>query len=208
MLRLLARTGKEAATIIGEREKPMIVEFGNHLAKQGGYAYKARTDLSYGGKKGELDLLAYNWKVADEVLLVEFKAVLGVDEIGEVKSVTKELQDAQEQLRNVEAILRSMPDSEKAVLYKFVKWDRVKHYFKLVVTYDSEPNEHYDHSEIPAIAFLTMLARLREKDYRSPRKLVEVCRNRKWASKLLDYKERYWPFKVGDVTYELPVLTE
>ena len=94
LLRLMTRTPglkKDAATIVGNRERLMLSKLGNYLATHAGYAFKVATDVEYGGEKGELDLLAYNPKYAEELLLIEGKTVLDADEINEVNAVTEEM---------------------------------------------------------------------------------------------------------------------
>jgi hypothetical protein len=209
--KLMSRTKSlqdHAATLIGSREGRMLRELGDLLSRRGKTAYKLTTPISLGGDKGEVDLLAYNWKFPDELLILEGKAVLGVDEINEVDAATMEMQGGQDQLATVKRILARMSDGDKATLFKFVNWTLVKNIYGVVVSSDAEPNDKYDHSEYPGISLQTIGARLRDNHFASPQKFWRACQERKWMNKLREYTESYSPIKVGDVTYELPVLVE
>jgi hypothetical protein len=210
MLKLMSRTPalrELSATLIGSREQAMLRELGALLSSKGGCGYKLNTDVEHGGERGEIDLLAYNLKFPDELLLVEGKASLGVDEINEVDAATLDMQKGQKQLGNVEMILEGMSEEEKRHLFKFVNWPFVKQVFGLVVSADAEPNGKFDHSHYPGISLQTMKARLRDNHFASPRKIWAACKERKWLAWLVHYDESYVPVVVGDVTYELPVLT-
>ena len=76
MLKLLSRDPSMqnlAATMIGSREKTMLREMGATLPRKGGYDFKLNKTLQYMDRKGELDLLAYNRKYPDQILLIEGK---------------------------------------------------------------------------------------------------------------------------------------
>jgi hypothetical protein len=211
MLRLMARTKaseKHAATLIGSRERSMLNELGGLLSRQGGTAFKLMTEIGDEQKEGEVDLLAYNPKFPDEVLLVEGKAFLGVDEINEVDAATKEMQKAQAQLDDAVEIMTRIPQGERQNLFKFVNWGMVKDFYCVVVATGVEPNDKYDHTSIPGISLETIQARLRENHFESPKKFWTACKNRQWLQRLLEYREVHHPIKVGDVTYELPMLKE
>ena len=102
-----------AATLIGSREGHMLRELGGLLSRRGKTAYKLTTSIAIGENKGEVDFLAYNQKFPDELLIVEGKAVLGVNEVNEVDAATKEMQGGQQQLTNVKSILARMSDGER-----------------------------------------------------------------------------------------------
>ena len=102
-------------------------------------------------------MLAYNTRSPEELLLVEAKSILAADEINEVDAATTELVRAQGQLRRTIEILGRMPTHQKAGLFKFVRWENVTHYYGMVLTPDTHPNERYDHSEIPAISLDALL---------------------------------------------------
>lgn len=211
MLKLMSRTKSlqdHAATLIGSREGRMLWELGDLLSRRGGTVCKLTTSISFGNDRGEVDLLAYNPKFPDELLIVEGKAVLGVDEINEVDAATTEMQGGQVQLANIKSILAKMGDAEKAAIFKFVKWSLVMTIYGVVVSADAEPNDKYDHSEHPGISLQTIIARLRDNHFASPQKFWRACKERKWMDKLRAYTKRWSPITVGNVTYELPVLVE
>jgi hypothetical protein len=211
MLKLMSKTKAlqdYTATLIGGRERAMLREVGDLLSSRGGCSYRLLTGLKSGEKTGEVDLLAYNLKFFDEVLLIEGKAVLGVDEINEVDAATKQMREGQVELQRVEEILGEMPDQEKGQLFKFVNWKTAKRYFGVVVAADAEPNDLYDHSKYPGISLQTIKARLRENHFASPQKFWRACTQRGWLQDLKQYRESYRPIPVGEVTYDLPVLVE
>ncbi|WP_425400401.1 hypothetical protein [Aeoliella sp.] len=211
MLKLMSRTKdlqNHAATLIGSREGRMLWELGDLLSRRGRTAYKLTTSISYGDDKGEVDLLAYNRKFPDELLIVEGKAVLGVDEINEVDAATTEMQGGQGQLADIKSILARMSDGEKGALFKFVNWSLVRTIYSVVVSADAEPNNKYDHSEHPGISLQTIIVRLRDNHFASPQKFWRACKERKWMDKLRAYTEKFSSITVGDVTYELPALVE
>lgn len=208
LLKLMARTpatSDRAATIIGSRERRMLNELGTMFARRGSCAYKVMTSIAVGANEGEVDLLVYNWKAGSQLLLIEGKALLGVDEINEVDAATKEMQHAQKQLTGVLSILKALPEAKKTELFKFVSWDRVTEYFGIVVAQDAEPNDKYDHSLYPGISLATIKGRLRDNHFTSPRKFWEACKERRWLKAIEGYEETVKPVQVGDVTYELPV---
>ncbi len=139
MLKLMSRTkalGKQAATLIGSREGAMLRELGDEFSHKGRCAFKLNTPIQDGDKQGEIDLLMYNCKLPEELLVIEGKAVLGVDEINEVDAATKEMQRAQQQLRKAIDILKFLPNDEKAKLFRFVNWSMVKDIYGVVVAAD------------------------------------------------------------------------
>ena len=211
MLKLMSRTPQlrdHAATLIGCRERPMLVELGTLLSQRGRCSFSLRKAVVHAKDEGEIDLLAYNHKFPDELLVIEGKAVLGVDEINEVAAATKEMQDGQAQLKKTDEILRQMSEQEKRSLFPFVNWNMVTNHYGLVVALDAEPNDLYDHTTYPGISFQTMKDRLRDNHYASPAKLWRACKERHWLADLMQYGESYRVVKVGDVAYELPVLVE
>ena len=68
----------------------MLNELGVLLAKRGGYDYKLNCTFGYEGQSSEVDLLGYNRMVPAEVLVVEAKAVLAVDDVAEVQAATEQ----------------------------------------------------------------------------------------------------------------------
>jgi hypothetical protein len=208
LLRLMVRTPamrNHAATVVGSRDRAMLKDLGSILSQRGGMSYKIMTDIQGGGERGDIDLLAYNSKFPDDVLVIEGKAILGVDEINEIDSATTEMQRAQDQLEKVIRILNGMSTDEKRQLYKFVRWESVKTLYGMVVAQDAEPNEKYDQSRIPGISLLTIKARMRDNHLSNPKSLWTRCKNRPWLSDLIDGINSHKAIKVGDVTYFVPV---
>jgi hypothetical protein len=210
MLKLMSRTKalqEYSATLIGSREGAMLRELGGLFSTRGRSNYKLFTKLKVGNREGEIDLLAYNPKFPDELLLIEGKANLGADEINEVDHATAEMQKGQVQVQNAEDILRTLADEERHQLFKFVKWQLVKHYYRVVVSADVDPNPKLDHSVCPGVSLQTVKARLRDHHYASPKKFWQACKDRKWLSELSHWQTSFQSITVGDVTYELPVVT-
>lgn len=209
MLKLMSRTKateKYAATLIGSRERAMLRELGALLSRRGKCSFNLTAELSLGGEDAEVDLLAYNPKFPDEVLIVEAKAVLGVDEINEVDSATTEMISGQNQLAKRIAMLEAMPLEQKQGLFKFVNWNVSPKIFGVVIAADAEPNNRYDQAIFPGISLQTIKDRLRDNHFGSPLKFWKACRDRHWLTHLSEYEETYRPIKIGDVTYEIPAL--
>lgn len=195
-----------AATLIGSRERLMLNHVGLLLAKKGKFDFKLNRPLRHGNQKAELDLLAYNRKVPSELLLIEAKAVLAVDDVGEVVTATKEFKKAQDQLRRAEALLRAMPAPQKRDIYPFVDWGRVDTFRLLVVTPDSNAQAEFDHSEVPLITLELMRTQLRYRDYKSPTAVWEACKRKAWMEPLtLTGADFYKEIRIGSVKYEIPL---
>lgn len=211
LLKLMARTSSTkntAATIIGSRDRAMLNELGSEFARRGGCSYKVITPVAAEEKQGDVDLLVYNWKYGNEVLVIEGKAILGVDEINEVDAATKEMQYAQEQLERTISILKALPNEVKRDLFRFVHWERVSNFWGVVVAQDAEPNDKYEHSIFPGISLATIKIRLRDKHFAAPQRFWDACKERRWLKILEEYEESFTPVRVGDVTYELPTIME
>jgi hypothetical protein len=195
-----------AATLIGSREKLMLNQVGLLLAKKGKFDFKLNRTLRHEDQRAELDLLAYNRKAPSELLLIEAKAVLAVDDVGEVVAATKEFKKAQGQLRRAEALLRAMPAAQKRDIYPFVDWGRAETFRLLVVTPDSNAQAEFDHSEIPLITLELMQTQLRYRDYKSPTAVWEACKRKAWMEPLtLTGADFYKEIKIGSVTYGIPL---
>lgn len=208
VLRVMLRTKAQrdyTATVVGSRERRMLVRLGDMFATRGGCQFKVARKMAAGGEKGEMDLLVYSTREPSQLLLIEGKAVLGADEINEVDAVTKEMQKGQDQLRRCLRVLDSMSEADKCSLYPFVKWHLVREVFAVVVTLDSDPNEVYDHSEIPGIALSTISLRCRDKHFRSPRAFWAACKERRWQKHLDGLDHGVHPLRIGDVTYHVPI---
>jgi hypothetical protein len=184
----------------------MLNHVGLLLAKKGKFDFKLNRPLRHGNQKAELDLLAYNRKVPSELLLIEAKAVLAVDDVGEVVTATKEFKKAQDQLRRAEALLRAMPAPQKRDIYPFVDWGRVDTFRLLVVTPDSNAQAEFDHSEVPLITLELMRTQLRYRDYKSPTAVWEACKRKAWMEPLtLTGADFYKEIRIGSVKYEIPL---
>lgn len=208
ILKLLSRDPSMqdlAATMIGSREKTMLREIGAILAKRGGYDFKLNKTLQYMGRKGELDLLAYNRKYPNQILLMEAKAVLAVDDISEVVAASKELCRAQEQIRSTAELLKSIPVKQKQALYPFVQWDMVTSYYLMVVTPDTHPDsQQYDYEEVPLITLETMKSQVNNKQLQSPRSFYEASQKRIWLDGLIPATDFYETIEIGGIKYEIP----
>ena len=194
-----------AATVIGSREKIMLREIGVTFARKGGYDFKLNKTLQHMDRKGELDLLAYNCKYPDQILLIEGKAVLAVDDLTEVIAASKELCRAQEQIRSTAELLKSMPIEQKQALYPFVQWDRVTSYYLMVATPETQPDsQQYDYEEVPLVTLETMKNQLNTKQLQSPRSFHEASKRREWLDDLIPATEFYETIEIGGVKYEIP----
>jgi hypothetical protein len=211
LLRLMARTNEHTeatSTIIGKRERPMLVRLGEMFATRGRCQFKVMQKLSLGEDVRELDLLVYNPKEPTQLLLIEGKAVLGADEINEVDTATNEMMRGQEQLRACRHLLCSMTLAERNRLFPFVRWECVSEWYSLVVSFDSDPNEKYDHSEIPGISLATVSSRCRDKHFKSPKAFWLVCKERRWQRWLYNLARDVHPIRMGEITYNVPIVYE
>ena len=142
-----------------------------------------------------------------EVLLIEYKATLDVDEINEVNSATDEMIIGQTQLERCIRILGKLSVAEKRALYPFVPWDKIKKIYGIVVSSGCEPNEKYDHSVMPGISAAALYSRVPKKDFVRPSRLSKSCQERSWLSQLNDLDHSEHEVKIGPLTYCLPSLT-
>jgi len=209
MFKLMSRSAalrNAAANIIGAREGPMLKELGLLLAKRRGYDYKLNCTIRSATETAEIDLLAYNRKAPSEVLLVEGKAVLAVDDVAEVQAATDQFKKAKEQLERTTRILSSaLSHQRKRTLFPFVDWAQVKTYHSLVVTPDSNPLSNFDEHEVPVITLELIRSQLRNRDFKSPSTIWQACRRRDWLKPLsLEGEDFYSSMTVGSVTYEFP----
>ena len=156
-------------------------------------------------RKGELDLLAYNRQYPDQILLIEGKTVLAVDDLTEVLAASKELCRAQEQIRSTAMLLKSMPIKQKQALYPFVQWDGVTSYYLMVATPETQPDsQQYDYEEVPLITLETMKSQMNIKQLQSPRSFYEASRRREWLDDLIPATEFHETIEIGGIKYELP----
>ena len=210
LLRLMAKMNGAskvvADNIIGEREVPATRRLGLFLAdkKQKGWQYGLRRKVAADGEDGEIDYLGWNTRCSEEVLLIEFKATLDVDEINEVDGGTREMLKGQIQLERCMRIIGKLSIDQKKSLYPFVPWEKVGKLYGIVVSSGCEPNEKYNHSKIPGISVAAFCSRIPVRDFVRPSRLVESCRERRWLSHLNDLEPSEEEVKVGPLTYYLP----
>jgi len=206
LLKLMARSAQwsdTTATLIGSREGAMLRDFGQLLG-QYGYDFKLRTDFN-DGKPGDIDLLAFNRKHDEEVLVVEGKATLDVDDVNEIHEFTKTLLYARDsQVKRAIDWLKNSPETVKKQVIKFVPWGFVKHYYGLIISPESHPDSSYDHSVVPAISLPSLKANLRANDLRKPSSIWRACKDRKWFQTAHKVSDQYNTIVVGDVRYEVP----
>ncbi len=142
MLKLMSRTDSYrgiAANIIGARERALLGDLGKYLEARG-FAYKLLTEITLDELTGDIDLLAWNKKCSDQILIIEFKANLPPDEINEVNAFTEELIHGQSQIEKCITILTGMQDDLKREIFRFVEWEKVRYYFGINVSYAGLPN--------------------------------------------------------------------
>lgn len=206
MLKLMSRTPEHenrAANLVSSRERPFLVSFGKMLQKHG-WQFKVSTPLQK-GKMRDVDLLAYNPRYPSEVLIVEGKTFLEVDEFNEIQAATRAMVAGQEQVRQRIAILKRMPLAQKHDLFKFVEWERMHDYYGIVLTPETEPSCDYDHADIPACALRTIEWRLRRGDWRRPERLWNSIRDRRWLEQITiaDHQTQV----IADIRFELPCVS-
>jgi hypothetical protein len=208
MLKLMSRSPtlcNAASTIIGGREGQMLKEIGLRLAKRSGYDYKLNTLIRGGGQSAELDLLAYNRKAPTEILLVEAKAVLAVDDVAEIQAATEQLWKAKRQLERSISILNIMPLERKQSLFPFVDWGRIETYRPLMITPDSSPLGEFTHDAVSVVTLEVFRTQFSNRDLKTPTAIWEACRSKEWLKPFnLDGEDFYSRMKVGSVTYEIP----
>ena len=179
-LKLMARIPAlkpTADNVIGEREHVLNREIGAFLG-QHGFQFKTRVGLP--GNVGEIDVLAFHDKHPSEILVIEVKGVLEVDEVNEVNSATDELISGQGQLRNALRVLMEMPVAERVRLWSKPTWHHITDFFGVVLTPTAQPNARYDHREFPALSFGTVRTHFRPKYFRSPRRFWEIAVRKPW----------------------------
>ena len=207
LLKLLARMpsgSDEIANLIGSREANILNDLGLFFAKRGGYSYKLNTQVSHGPDKGEVDMLIYNPKVPSEVLVVELKCILPVDDINEVCSATNEMVKAQDQIRKIWRILSSSPNNNKKKVYPFVNWGKVTSYYGLVVTPESYPSRNYVHDEVPATTIQIIKFHLKTKDLKKPSTICRAFKQKSWNENPTSEIVSYDVITIGDVIYRIP----
>lgn len=207
MLKLMARGPKRfkdmADNLIGGREHVTAHPFGELLKQEHGFQYKTGIVLPDG--RGEIDLIAFHTRYPDEVLLIEVKGVLDVDEVNEMHQATQEMVGGQDQLRRVIGLLDGMTSDEKRRLWSQPRWEGVTNYYGVVLTPNSQPNPSYDHREFPAVTLETVFRRLRPRHFRSPHSFWKASVSKPWLAAYQGRQIEYVPLEVGGTAYELPM---
>jgi hypothetical protein len=183
----------------------MLKDFGSFLARRAGYDFKLNQSIKHSSEEAEIDLMAYNKKFPAELLLVEGKAILAVDDVGEVLGSSDDLEDAQSQIRRANRILQATPIDWRAQQFPFVDWDKVESFYLIVLTPDSYPSSQVDQSEIPFITVFGLKRNFRTRDLRSPSAIWSACRDKAWLTRLISSNKGFEPIEIGDVTYEIPI---
>lgn len=209
MLKLMARIPRLKATadsLIGERERVVCRRLGEVLA---GHGYQFKTRIPLPGGVGEIDVLAFHSKYPTELLAIEVKGVLDVDEVNEVEHVTRELLGGQVQLRRAAATLAAMTPVEKQRLWSKIPWNSVESVFCVLLTPSAQPNAGFDQREYPAVTLETVQNYYYPGDFRSPRKFWQAAVGKRWLRQFRQTKLEYDEIAIADVTYEVPanVLT-
>jgi hypothetical protein len=150
--------------------------------------------------------LAVNWQHPQEVLIIEAKAFLQVDDLNEIKSATVEMQRAQDQIGRIVRILTSMPLAEKKSLFPFVEWEKVERWFGVIVTPETEPAINFDHTRVPAASLQTLNNRLRPKDWLGPRRIWQAMVNREWQSAIRNARHTHEQFSLANIIFEIPLI--
>ena len=194
-----------ADDLIGGREASLLNEFGRLLGKHG-YQYKTRIQLP--GGVGEIDLLAYHDKHPERLLLVEGKALLGVDEVTEIAKATKEMVKGQGQLARTVGVLEGMTVEARRALWSKPLWQYVRSFAGIVLTPNVQPDATYSHSLYPALALETVRRYFQRSDFKSPGAFWEAAVAKRWLGKYRGRQTGFHPVTVGSVTYELPVAYE
>lgn len=209
MLKLMARqsTLKNLADqLIGGRERMMLREFASTM-KHRGYQYCFNKTLDYDGDKSEIDVLCWTAKARNQVLIVQWKAILFPDSINEVDEATDRFLEGQQQVERCIKLLRNLPRHRLQDLFRFVPWREVTEIYGIVLSRESGPNQRYDHSQIPGSSFATIQARLRSTDFKTPERLRNALRDRIWLRTLQERSTSvHKGIKIGSVTYWLPCL--
>lgn len=206
LLKLMARTPSQkslADRVIGGRERSLLLAIKDWLEHKG---WSITINRKIPGNEGEVDLLGVNWRFPSEILVVEAKALLQVDDLNEIRSATKEMQNAQQQIQKIVRLLSRMPDKDRSRLFPNVEWDKARHWYGIVVTPETEPGMEFDHSTIPAAAFTTLRQRLNRKDWISPSRIWNAMVNREWQSPVREATFSHEQIELAGITFEVPQI--
>ena len=207
LMKLMARTPSQKALadqIIASREPTLLASLKSWLEAKG-WSVRVNQQLP-GLDKAEIDLIGWNWCYPCEILIVEAKALLQADDSNEVRSATKEMKRAQEQIARIVQLLKQMPSEARKARFPFVDWLRVASWYGIVVTPEGEPGLDFDHSKYPACSFATLRQRLSSADRRSPSSLWRAMVDRSWQAEIRSGRFEYEPIELAGLTFEEPYI--
>jgi hypothetical protein len=207
VLKGMARSDKYrdfTATLIGRREAPLLGAVESVLRKTGPYIFVRNVRINSGTANTEVDLLAYSLQAPKQVLVVQVKAGLAADDLGEVRSATRDMQHGQDQATESIRGIQQMSLEERERLVPVLPWCKIEKYFAIVVSSANEPDSFFDHSRVPGISLRVLVDNLTRDECSTPYSLVRACRARKWQPRLDGLEEVFTEIRIGDVTYQMP----
>jgi|GEM_PF-6539591 len=207
LMKLMARTPSQKALadqIIASREPTLLASLKSWLETKG-WSVRVNQELP-GLDKAEIDLIGWNWCYPSEILIVEAKALLQADDSNEVRSATKEMKRAQEQIARIVQLLKQMPSEARKARFPFVDWLRVASWYGIVVTPEGEAGLDFDHLKYPACSFATLRQRLSSADRRSPSSLWRAMVDRSWQAEIRSGRFEYEPIELAGLTFEEPYI--
>lgn len=205
LLKMMARSNEHkclADNIIGAREAELLEKLRNRLESKG---WQVATNQRIAiPDQAEIDLVGVNWVYPTEILVVEAKAVLQADEPNEVRTTTKYLKGAQKQLERSIQLLCGMALNERKKKFPFVDWEKVRHWYGVVMTPETEVGFDFDHSLYPACSFRTLKHRLKARDWTSPFRIWSAMVNRDWLQSTRKARFDFEPINLAGITFEIP----
>ncbi|HEX3146803.1 MAG TPA: hypothetical protein VHR66_01805 [Gemmataceae bacterium] len=207
LLKLMARTPSHKAladNLVGGRERNIVDALAKRLDGKGWTI--ARFRCFPGQEDGEVDLVGWNWTYPTEVLVVEVKSTLQADEPNEVRSATREMKHAQDQLDRTLRVVSALPETIRKKWLPSIDWSKVVRWYGVVVTPESEPGLDFDHSRFPACSLASLQARLTDNDWRSPSKVWGAMVSRSWQADIRAGRTEFEPFDLAGITFEDPII--
>jgi hypothetical protein len=199
---------RHADTVNGRRDRLLGRRVGEHFSKAG-YQFQLDTEIRGDGDQTDVDVILYQSRRPNEVLIVEAKAVIAPDEISEVFDATKTIQGAQGQLQRAISIIRSMAPRELRERFKFIDWDLVRDLRGIVITSDAEAYSTVDQRQFPSITYEMLLYRFRSSHFKSPVHFWRAAIERPWqkgevvAGQDIVHRD----VLIGEITYRLPACS-
>ena len=208
LLKVMSRGTKElsdhAATLNGRRCRVLGGLIGMVFQKRG-YDFTLDTPVTANDENTDVDVLLYQTKTPEEVLIVEAKALIGPDDVNEVYDSTQVLIAGQDQVRCAKRILSAMSNLEKQEKFRFVNWEKVSRIYGVVVSSYAWPREVMDLTEVPVLTYGTLKQRFRSQDFRRPSRFFAACAHRLWKhEEMAEARRCHHTVKVGNLTYRLP----